>query len=75
MNECLTLQVLHMYAKIDPEFMRNYKNELSKSWTILKNQGVHQEVIFNKVRDHPMIISGRPLLEAYYNLPSEFIVK
>ncbi|KAL5065188.1 hypothetical protein RYX36_026925 [Vicia faba] len=75
MNEYLTLQVLQMYAKIDPEFMRNYNDELSKSWTMLNNQGVHQEVIFNKVRDHPMIISEWPLLEAYYDLPSEVIVE
>ncbi|KAL5065472.1 hypothetical protein RYX36_027209 [Vicia faba] len=75
MNESLTFQVLHMYAEIDPEFMRKYNDELSKSWTMLNNQGVHQEVIFNKVRDHPMIMSGWPFLEAYYDLPYEFIVE
>ncbi|KAL5097743.1 hypothetical protein RYX36_002070 [Vicia faba] len=59
----------------DHEFMRKYNDELRKSGTVLNNQGVHQKVIFNKVRDHPMIISGWPLLKAYYNLPFEVVVE
>ncbi|KAL5059194.1 hypothetical protein RYX36_030798 [Vicia faba] len=64
-----------MCSEIDPEFVRNYNDELSKSWTMLNKHGVHQEMIFNKVRDHPMIIRRWPLLEAYHDLPSEVVVE
>ncbi|KAL5081052.1 hypothetical protein RYX36_009473 [Vicia faba] len=43
-----------MYAEIDPKFVRNYNEELNKTWTVMNNQCVHQEMIFNKVRNHPM---------------------
>ncbi|KAL5067597.1 hypothetical protein RYX36_018484, partial [Vicia faba] len=63
-----------MYAEIDPEFVRNYSEDLSKTWTVM-NQCVHQEMIFKKVRNHPMIISWWPLLEACYDLSCDVVVE
>ncbi|KAL5058889.1 hypothetical protein RYX36_030493 [Vicia faba] len=64
-----------MYAEIDPEFVRNYSEELNKTWTVMNNQCVHQEMIFNKVRMNPMIISGWPLLEAYYDPLCDVVIE
>lgn len=41
----------------------------------MNNQGVHHEIIFNKVGEHPMIISEWPFLEEYYSLPCEVVVE
>ncbi|KAI5409619.1 hypothetical protein KIW84_055160 [Lathyrus oleraceus] len=63
------------YAEIDPSFVNNHEDEITKTWTILNNQGVHHELIFNQIPDHPLIISGWPCLEAYYSLPTDVIVE
>ncbi|KAL5075202.1 hypothetical protein RYX36_014186 [Vicia faba] len=39
----------------------------------MNNQGVHHELIFNRLELHPIIISGWPCMESYYNLPSEVV--
>lgn len=46
------------YAEIDPSFVNNYEVEIKKTWTILNNQGVQHELIFNKDPDHPLVVSG-----------------
>ncbi|CAI8598029.1 unnamed protein product [Vicia faba] len=59
--------------EIDPRFVKFYGDEITKSWTVLNNQGVHHEPIINKVSIHPLVISGWSCLEAYYNLPKEVV--
>ncbi|CAI8598871.1 unnamed protein product [Vicia faba] len=39
----------------------------------MNDQVVHHKLIFNRLELHPIIISGWPCMESYYNLPSEVV--
>ncbi|XP_058776872.1 uncharacterized protein LOC131651222 [Vicia villosa] len=64
-----------LYPEIDPAFIERNGDEISKSWTILNNQGVHHELIYNQKSFHPLIISGWPCLQCYYDLPADVVLK
>lgn len=70
--KCLLIAVVWRDWSI---IVNNHKADITKTWTILNNQGVHHELIFNKIPDHPLIISGWPCLEAYYSLPTDVVVE
>lgn len=55
-------------------FITNYIVELSKTWTTLNNHGIHHTIVYNKVEDHPLVISGWKVLENYYNFPEDVVV-
>ncbi|XP_058751249.1 uncharacterized protein LOC131624318 [Vicia villosa] len=62
------------YPEIQPSFVKAYGQELTKCWTIMNNQGLHVELIYNQIEMHPLVLSGWPCLESYYNLPSEVVL-
>src|SRR4051812_44164568 len=41
----------------------------------MNNQGVHHDIIYNQIEIHPLVISGWPCMESYYNLPSDVVVR
>ncbi|XP_058784055.1 uncharacterized protein LOC131658820 [Vicia villosa] len=62
------------FPEIQPSFVKNSGNEICKSWTIMNNQGVHHELIYNQIEMHPLVLSGWPCMESYYNLPSDVVL-
>ncbi|XP_058776832.1 uncharacterized protein LOC131651184 [Vicia villosa] len=63
------------YPEIQPSFVEDHKEEISKCWTVMNNQGVHHELIYNQVHLQPLVISGWVCMESYYNLPSDVVVR
>ncbi|CAI8610303.1 unnamed protein product [Vicia faba] len=63
-----------MFPKIDQVFVKTNMADLTKTWTIMNNEGVHHTIVFNKNLDHPVIVSGWKVLESYYNLPPDMVV-
>ena len=68
---CLHFQ---KFAEVDEMFLKVFGDELSDRWTILNNQGIHHELIYNAQPVHPLVISGWSSLEGYYNLPNDVVV-
>ncbi|XP_058748784.1 uncharacterized protein LOC131621751 [Vicia villosa] len=62
------------YPEIQPSFVEKNKDEISKCWTVMNNQGVHHDIIYNQIEIHPLVISGWPCMELYYNLPSDVVM-
>lgn len=69
------LRYSQSWCGIDPAFVNIYRNNLTKAWKILNNQGFHHVVIYNKDQDHPLIISGWKAVEADYNLLIDVVVE
>ncbi|XP_058767571.1 uncharacterized protein LOC131641284 [Vicia villosa] len=63
------------FAEIDPKFICRFGNNITKTWTILNNQGVHHVLIYNKDEIHPLIISGWKDVEDFYNCPSNAVLE
>ncbi|XP_058724558.1 uncharacterized protein LOC131596022 [Vicia villosa] len=63
------------YAEIDPKFICRFGNNITKTWTILNNQGVHHVLIYNKDEIHPLIISGWKDAEDFYNCPVNAVLE
>lgn len=39
---------LQSYVDFDPSFVNNHEAEITKTWTILNNQGIHHELSLTK---------------------------